>query len=98
MNSGMNIAMDILTYYLLGINFTTWVAYGLDKGRAKKGKWRIRERTLLALTAAGGSVGALAGVLLFRHKTKKAKFVVGVPVMLVVHCVLVAAAVQWLMK
>ena len=94
----MSIAMDILMYYLLGINFTTWVAYGLDKGRAKAGKWRIPERTLLILTAAGGSVGALAAMLLFRHKTKKAKFVVGVPVLLVMHCIIAALAVQWMTK
>lgn len=94
----MNIAVDIFTYYLLGINFTTWVAFGLDKGRAKAGKWRIPERTLLILAAVGGSVGALAGMLLFRHKTKKAKFVVGVPVLLVLHCILAALAVQWMTK
>lgn len=89
--------MSILTYYLLIINFLTWVVYGLDKGRAKSRKWRISERTLLVLAAVGGSAGALVGMLLFRHKTKKAKFVILVPVLLVIHCICVGMAVQWLM-
>lgn len=83
--------MSILIWYLLVINFITWIAYGLDKGRAKSGKWRIPERTLLLLTLIGGSLGALAGMILFRHKTRKAKFFISVPVMFVVHCVIVTA-------
>ena len=86
--------MSFLTYYLLIMNFLTWVIYGLDKGRAKSGKWRIPERTLLILAAIGGSVGALIGMLMFRHKTRKAKFVTLVPVLLVIHCVLVGLAMQ----
>lgn len=90
--------MSFLIYYLAVVNFLTWVVYGVDKRRAKTGKWRIPERTLLGLTAAGGSVGALAGMIMFRHKTRKTKFVVAVPVMLVAHCVLVGLAAQWLLK
>lgn len=86
--------MRILMYYLIAINVITWIIYGLDKWKARKGKQRIPERTLLLLTAAGGSVGAIAGILMFRHKTRKAKFVVAVPVMLVVHCVLVGMALE----
>ena len=86
--------MSFLTYYLLIMNFLTWVIYGLDKGRAKSGKWRIPERTLLILAAIGGAVGALIGMLMFRHKTRKAKFVILVPVLLVIHCVLVGLAMQ----
>ena len=81
--------MSILVGYLAVINFTTWVAYGLDKGRAKSGKWRIPERTLLLLAMAGGSLGALAGMIMFRHKTRKPKFYISVPVMFVAHCVIV---------
>ena len=85
--------MSILIWYLSVINFTTWAAYGLDKGRAKSGKCRIPERTLLLLALIGGSLGALAGMIMFRHKTRKAKFFISVPVMFVVHCVIVAMLV-----
>ena len=85
--------MSILIWYLSVINFTTWAAYGLDKGRAKSGKWRIPERTLLLPALIGGSLGALAGMIMFRHKTRKAKFFISVPVMFVVHCVIVAMLV-----
>lgn len=84
--------MRILMWYLIIINVAAWIAYGLDKWKAKAGKWRIPERTLLILALIGGSLGALAGMMMFRHKTRKAKFVVGVPVMFVVHCVILAAA------
>ena len=81
--------MSILVWYLAAINFTTLVVYGLDKGRAKSGKWRIPERTLLLLALVGGSLGALAGMIMFRHKTRKPKFYISVPVMFVAHCVIV---------
>lgn len=85
--------MRILMYYLIAVNVAAWIMYGLDKWKARSGKWRISERNLLIVALIGGSVGALAGMLMFRHKTKKPKFVVGIPVMLVVHCVIVAAVV-----
>lgn len=81
--------MSILIWYLSVINFITWVTYCLDKGRAKSGKWRIPERTLLLLALIGGSLGALAGMIMFHHKTRKAKFFISVPVMFVAHCVIV---------
>ena len=87
--------MRILMYYLIAVNVAAWIMYGLDKWKARSGKWRISERNLLIVALIGGSVGALAGMLMFRHKTKKPKFVVGIPVMLVVHCVIVAAAFSW---
>lgn len=82
--------MRILIWYLAAINFITWVVYGADKIKAKSGKWRIPERTLLLLALIGGSLGALAGMILFRHKTRKPKFFISVPVMFVAHCVITA--------
>ena len=81
--------MRYLMYYLIIINIAAWIMYGLDKWKAKSGAWRIPERTLLLTALAGGSVGALAGMLLFHHKTRKPKFMIGVPVMFAAHCVIV---------
>ena len=80
--------MRYLMYYLIIINIAAWLMYGLDKWKAKSGAWRIPERTLLLTALLGGSAGALAGMLLFHHKTRKPKFNVGVPVMLAAHCVI----------
>lgn len=81
----MPILYKILIIYLIIINVTAFTAYGLDKQKAKKDKWRIPERTLLVLAFAGGSLGALCGMYLFHHKTQKMKFVIGVPVMIALH-------------
>ena len=67
--------MKILMYCLLALNVGVWLMYGIDKWKAKSGRWRIPEKVLLLAAFAGGSVGALAGMMMFRHKTKKAKFV-----------------------
>ena len=77
-----------LWLYLLLINLVALVVYGVDKRRAKKGKWRISEKTLFLVALIGGSVGALAGMYLFRHKTKNWYFRIGLPVILVAQLVL----------
>lgn len=66
--------------YLVLINVITWIVYGVDKQKAQKGKWRISENTLIGLAVIGGSIGALCGMYYFRHKTKKEKFSMGIPV------------------
>ena len=83
--------MKILGIYLLAVNLAGFILMGADKRRAKKGKWRVRERTLLLAAALGGSVGALAGMLSFRHKTKHLKFTLGVPAILLAQLALAAA-------
>lgn len=72
--------IELFIYYILAINVITFVVYGIDKLKAKKGWWRIPEATLLILAAIGGSIGAWCGMILFRHKTKQRKFKLGVPV------------------
>ena len=63
----------MLIYYII-INTLTFIVWGLDKFRAKANLWRISERTLLTLALLGGAFGALAGMLIFRHKTRKPLF------------------------
>jgi uncharacterized membrane protein YsdA (DUF1294 family) len=68
--------------YLIGINVLTFLLYGIDKWKARRGKWRIPEDTLIWLAIVGGSIGALLGMNLFRHKTQHKKFTLGVPAIL----------------
>ena len=72
--------------YLLIINLVTFAVYGIDKRRARQGRWRIQESTLLLLAVAGGTPGALAGMFGFHHKTKHLKFMAGVPLILFRSC------------
>ena len=78
----------VLCIYLIGINIITIAVYGIDKRSAVHGKWRVRVSTLLGLAAAGGSVGALLAMHLFHHKTRKKKFTIGVPLMLLAQILL----------
>ncbi len=78
----------ILLAVLLLVNVLAFALYGIDKLKAKKGAWRIPESTLLLVAFLGGSLGALLGMELFRHKTKHAKFKVLVPLFLILHIAL----------
>lgn len=80
--------MNILISYLLIINAVSILLMLADKQRAVKKAWRIPEATLLGTAAIGGSLGAVIGMRLFRHKTMHLKFAVGLPLMLAVHIIL----------
>lgn len=64
-----------LSYALIAMNLSAFAAFGIDKARAERGDWRIKESTLLGLAFWGGTPGAYAGRALFRHKTRKQPFV-----------------------
>lgn len=71
--------------YLLIINAVSFLLMLADKQRAKKHRWRIPEATLMLSAALGGSIGCLLGMYTIRHKTRKPKFYIGVPVILAVQ-------------
>ena len=81
--------MIIILSYLLIINITSFAFYGADKQKAKKGKWRISENTLLLLAVIGGSIGAIAGMKIFHHKTQKTNFKLGLPIIFILQILLV---------
>lgn len=82
--------MDYLIMYLCIVNIIAFLLYGLDKQKAKMNRWRIPEKVLLGVAVAGGSVGAFIGMRMFRHKTKKPKFYIGVPVIFLLQVAAIA--------
>lgn len=78
----------VLLVWLTVINLLTFIVYGADKRRAKKGKWRVPEKTLFLLPLLGGSIGALLGMRVFHHKTKHWYFVWGIPAILLAQIAL----------
>lgn len=77
-----------LILYICLLNLFSFVLMGVDKYKAKRNHWRISEQTLMLCALFGGSFGVLFGMTIFHHKTKKKKFVVGVPIILLLQCIL----------
>lgn len=71
--------------YLLLLNIAGYISMWMDKGKAKKGKWRILEKTLFLIAVFGGSLGSILGMYHCKHKTKHKIFVIGMPVILFVQ-------------
>ena len=77
----------MILLYLLIVNAVAFLLMLVDKQKARKKLWRIPESTLLLSAAMGGSIGSLAGMYTFRHKTKHMKFTLGVPAILIAQIV-----------
>ena len=80
---------QLILIYLIAINVVTFFAYGIDKWKAKRFKWRISEATLLGMAVIGGSIGAWLGMRVWHHKTMHKKFQLGIPLIIVAQIALV---------
>ena len=74
--------------YLIVINIIGFLIMFIDKQKAKKGAWRIPEKTIFIITALGGGIGTIAGMYLFRHKTQKLNFIIGLPLITILEILL----------
>ena len=83
------IGMGKIIIYLIAINVIAFFAMGIDKWKAKRDAWRIPEQTLLSLVVLGGGIGGIAGMYTFRHKTKKPRFYIGFPLILITEIAVV---------
>ena len=84
----LRVERTMLIYYV-SINILTFVLMGLDKMRARAHLWRIPERVLLGLTWLGGPLGTVAGMQMFRHKTRKPLFWISAVISIVLHLVVI---------
>ena len=82
-------AVTLILVYLIVINFISFAAMGVDKARARKRLWRIPESTLFVLALIGGSIGSIAGMHLFHHKTRHRRFLYGLPAILILQILIV---------
>jgi len=76
---------ETIVYYLIIINIVTFLVYGIDKWKAKKSLWRIREASLLMLAVLGGSIGAWLGMKVWHHKTQHKKFRYGISAIIIIQ-------------
>ena len=83
---------NIIIYFVV-INIIGFFIMFIDKQKAKKGAWRIPEKTIFIITALGGGIGTIAVMYTFRHKTQKLQFVVGLPFITILEIIL---AIYWI--
>lgn len=96
MKGGMDLLRELLIFWSSAVNLLAFALCGLDKLAAKRGARRVPERRLLTFCVLGGSPAFLLGMALFHHKTRKPKFYVGVPLILVAQLTLLVLALRFL--
>ena len=79
---------NIIIYFII-MNVIGFLVMYIDKRKAKNGSWRIPEKTLFMVSLLGGSIGTIAGMYVFRHKTQKPKFVIGFPTIIILQVIII---------
>ena len=79
--------MQNIIIYLIIINIIGFLVMYIDKQKAKKGKWRIPEKTIFIITVLGGGIGTISGMYTFRHKTQKLHFTIGLPTITILEII-----------
>ena len=77
----------IIPIYIILINIIGFFIMLIDKKKAENGKWRIQEKTIFMVTILGGGIGTILGMYIFRHKTKKIQFTIGLPVITILEII-----------
>jgi uncharacterized membrane protein YsdA (DUF1294 family) len=92
----INNGIGFVSVWLIAASLLGFALMGVDKQRAKNHAWRISERTLLFVAFIGGGIGSLAGMLLFRHKTKHMKFIVLVPLAMILNILVAILLIRFI--
>ena len=79
--------LESISIIIVIINIFTFIIYGIDKYKAKKGRWRIPENSLIGLAIIGGSIGAYLGMRVWHHKTMHLKFKYGIPLIIIIQLI-----------
>ena len=85
----------MVIWYLAAVNLLAFALMGADKAKARRGAWRISEKALFLTAVLGGSAGAIAGMYLFRHKTRHRRFTLGLPAILLLQLGAAALLYRW---
>ena len=86
---GMENLQVLIIAYLITVNIIGFIMTGVDKYRAVQRKWRIAERTLFAFALLGGGMGVYTGCIIFNHKTRTLKFMIGIPVICIIEAIII---------
>lgn len=89
---------EFLYIYLLIINTVSFICFFIDKKRAQKELYRISESFLFQVSIIGGSLGSLLGMKVFHHKTKKKKFSIGIPIILIFNIIVIVYLEHFFVK